>query len=214
MVWGNVWAQDVVRDSVPAAADSAGTEENVIGTKPSVKTAVNRKEANILGAPVYYDANGNVCGSDNTSSVYHRPKHHYLNNLDDRYCTFFAEGEVLNGGSDLAFGLNFTYLPERLGAYGSLMAGINRNYLSVGPALRLSGYESTLDWHLYGGLMFAGRSVGGEVGLRVAVPYRRSEFCFWSASMGCAIVGRHAFMTVGASFDILALFGMATLLFW
>lgn len=209
------WAQDVVRDSVPAAvADSADAEENVIGAKPAVRPVATRREANVLGAPVYYNVNGSVRGSGDTSAIYRRPKHHYLNNLDDRYCSFFAEGEALTGASDLAYGLNFTYLPKRWGAYGSLLIGLNHDYLSAGPVLRLSDYESMFDWQLYGGVMFSGRSVGGEVGVRIAVPQRSSEFCLTSVSMGCAIVGSHAFVTVGASVDIIAIFGLATFLLW
>ncbi len=211
---GTVWAQDVVRDSVPAAvADTADSEENVIGAKPAAKPAGTRREANVLGAPVYYDQNGNVRGSANPSAVYHRPKHHYFNNLDDRFCSFFAEGEVLNGNSDYALGVNFTYLPKRWGAYGSVLFGVKHDYLSVGPVLRLSGYDSVLDWQLYGGVMFGGRSAGGEVGIRMAAPQHESEFGFLSASMGVAVVGSHAFVTFGASFDVIAIFGLTTLLF-
>lgn len=215
LMCGSVWAQDVVRDSVPSAtADSADAEENVIGTKPSLRPAMGRKEANVLGAPVYYDMNGNVLGSGVSSQIYHRPKHHYLNNLDNNYCSIFVEGEALHGVNDFAIGLNFTYLPNRWGAYGSVLFGLNHDYLSVGPALRLSGYDSSIDWQLYGGVMFGGRSIGGEVGLRIATPKHSKEFCFTSASMGCAVVGSHAFVTFGASIDMIAIFGLATFLFW
>ena len=209
------WAQDVVRDSVPATVtDTSVIEENVIGTKPTARTKSASREANLLGAPVYYDLNGNVIGATNPSPVYHRPKHHYLNNLNDRYCSIFTEGEVLDGSTDKAFGLNFTYLPKRWGAYGSALIGVNHDYLSVGPALRLSGYESYMDWQLYGGLMLGGRSVGGEVGIRLASAKSDSEFCMTSVSLGCAIVGGHSFITFGASVEILALIGAATFLFW
>lgn len=215
LVSGSVWAQDVVRDSVPAVADdTTAVEENVIGTKPSLRYDKGRKEANVLGAPVYYDGNGNVRGSGISSQIYHRPKHHYLNNLDNNFCSIFLEGEALHGVNDFAIGLNFTYLPKRWGAYGSVLFGYNRNYLSVGPALRLSGYDSSVDWQLYGGVMFGGRSTGGEVGLRVATPQRSKEFCFTSVSVGCAVVGSHAFVTFGASIDMVAIFGLATFLFW
>lgn len=195
-----VWAQDVVRDSTAALGDT-------------VRKAT-RTEANILGAPVYYDINGNVRGSDNPSPVYHRPKHHYLNNLDSRYSSFFAEGEWMNGSTDMAMGINFTYLPKRWGAYASVLLGVKHDYLSVGPALRLSGYESTLDWHLYGGIMLGGRSAGAEIGLRIAAQQRNSEFCWTSASIGTGIVGGSPFITFGASFDIIALVGLTTILFW
>lgn len=220
---GLLWAQDMVRDSVPAAAlpDSAAVdstdadEENVIGVKPTKREKQELREANILGAPVYYDNNGNVRGSSNPSAVYHRPKHHYLNNLDDRYCSFFAEGEWILGAGEWGLGLNLTYIPERWGAYASMLGGVHRNYLSAGPALRLSGYENTLDWHLYGGLITNFHSLGAEVGLRMATAKHNSEFCWTSVSAGAAIVGGNAFLTFGASIDIVALFiGATTLLFW
>lgn len=212
---GSVWAQDVVRDSVPAVvADTADNEENVIGAKPAPKPAGTLREANVLGAPVYYDLNGSVRGSGDTSMLYHRPKHHYLNNLEDRYYSFFAEGEVMRGNSDYAVGVNFTYLPKRWGAYGSVLLGAKHDYLSVGPALRLSDYDSYLDWQLYGGVMFGGRSAGAEVGVRMAAPQRDSEFCITSASMGMAIVGNHAFVTFGASIGVLSIIGASALLFW
>ena len=88
MAWGTVWAQDVVRDSVAASTDTIDNEENVIGAKPRPKG--EKKEANVLGAPVYYDQNGNVKGSGENSEVYRRPKHHYLNNLSSRYCSLFV----------------------------------------------------------------------------------------------------------------------------
>lgn len=210
---GTVWAQDVVRDSVPAAvADSADNEENVIGAKPT--HTISRREANVLGAPVYYNPNGSVRGGGDTSAFYHRPKHHYRNNLEERYSSIFAEGEVLRGTNDYAFGLNFTYLPKRWGAYGSVLFGVKHDYLSVGPALRLSDYDSYLDWQLYGGIMLGGRSAGAEVGLRMATPQHDSEFCITSASMGIAIVGSHAFVTFGASVGLLAAVGVSSLLFW
>jgi hypothetical protein len=218
-----VWAQDVVRDSVPPVpADSTygnigvdTTEENVIGAKPTKHERQQRREANILGTPVYYDANGNVRGSANTSSVYHRPKHHYLNNLSDRFCSIFAEGKILNGSYNDALGLSFTYLPERWGGYGSLMIGTDyRQYVSLGPALRLSDYDSSIDWQLFGGFITNFHTAGAEVGLRMATAQHHSEFCWTSASMGVAIVGEKPYLTFGASFDIIALVGAATLFFW
>ena len=52
-LWGTVWAQDVVRDSVAVTADTVDVddndtiddEENVIGAKPQPKS--EKKEANV-----------------------------------------------------------------------------------------------------------------------------------------------------------------------
>ena len=113
------WAQDVVRDSAAVKGNNDTVEENVVDVTSSNRTLRKHKEANVLGAPVYYDNNGNVIGSANPSPVYHRPKHHYLNNLDNRYCSFFAEGEWLNGKNDMelaeiaqsGIGLYFLFMP-------------------------------------------------------------------------------------------------------
>ena len=142
LLGGTAWAQDVVRDSVHTTPDSTAIkassaidmddndtvddEENVIGAKPQPRKKGERKEANVLGAPVYYDVYGNVEGSGETSTTYHRPKHHYLNNLADRYCSFFVEGELLTGRHDAAIGGSFTYLPKRWGFYGSVLGGIQK----------------------------------------------------------------------------------------
>lgn len=211
-VSGMVWAQDVVRDSV--AVDTTDTEENVIGAKPQPKKKGEKKEPNILGAPVYYDIYGNVEGTSNDTSVYHRPKHHYLNNLDSRYHTFFLEGELLTGSHDNAIGANFTYLPKRWGFYTSVLAGRRHSYLSLGAALRLSGYESSLDWQLYGGVGGGGHHLGGEIGVRMAVRKSNSEFCWTSLSAGYANYGGHGFVTFGASLDLMLASSLAAFLFW
>lgn len=203
-----VWAQDVVHDSV--AADTSRT----VGDG---KQNRSRKEANILGATVYYDINGNIRGSENPSPYYHRPEHHYLNNLDNSFCSFFAEGKLLYNNYDQAVGLSLSYLPNRWGGYGSLMVGTEYPYfLSAGPVLRLSEYDSSIDWQLYAGFMTNFYSVGAEAGLRMATGQRHSEFCWTSASLGVAVVGSDPFLTFGASFDLIAVLalGTATLLFW
>ena len=202
-VCGTVWSQDVVRDTVD-------NEENVIGATPSSKS--KQKEPNILGAPVYYDSCGNVRGSGETSTIYHRPKHHYLNNLDDRYYTFFVEGEILAGRHDHALGGSFTFLPKRWGFYTSVLAGSRHTYLSLGAALRLSGYESTSDWQLYAGVGGGGHHLGGEAGLRFALRRHYGEFCWTSLSAGYANYGGHSFVTFGASLDLMAISALSALI--
>ncbi len=230
VVGGTVWAQDVVRDSVPATPDSIDIkanaaididdndtiddEENVIGARPQPRKKGERKEANVLGAPVYYDAYGNVEGSGKVSTTYRRPEHHYLNNLADRYCSFFLEGEMLAGRHDAAFGGSFTYLRKRWGFYGSVLGGYRHTYLTLGAAVRLSGYQSGLDWHLYGGLGGGGRHLGGEVGVRMALPKRSGKFCWTSVSMGYANFGGYSFFTAGLSLDMVGLAATTAFIFW
>lgn len=204
-----------VADSVTVtdSTDIDDDEENVIGGR-TVKT--KKSEANVLGMPVYYDTLGNVISGDNPSpsgGIYHRPRHHYLNNLGDNYCSFFAEVETMIGPSDLALGANFTYLPERWGAYTSVLAGTRSHYVSVGPALRLSDYDSRFDWHLYGGLVWGDRHIGCEGGLRFATPQRKSDFCWTSASMGLGVINGDTYLTVGLSIEILAIEVLGLLLF-
>lgn len=211
MMGGMVRAQDVVRDSV--AVDTTDTEENVIGAKPQPKKSGEKKEPNVLGAPVYYDIYGNVEGSSNASSIYHRPKHHYLNNLNERYYTFFLEGELLTGRHDHALGASFTYLPKRWGFYTSVLAGVHHTYLSMGAALRLSGYESSLDWQLYGGVGGGGHHLGGEAGLRMAFRRNHGEFCWTSLSAGYANYGGYGFLTFGASLELMAVSAIPAFIF-
>lgn len=219
-LWGTVWAQDVVRDSVAVTADTVDVddndtiddEENVIGAKPQPKS--EKKEANVLGAPVYYDLNGNVRGSGETSAVYHRPEHHYFNNLGRRYCSFFVEGTLITGRHDVGIGGNFTYLPKRWGFYVTANGGKRHTYLSAGAVLRLSGYDSGLDWQLYCGVGGGGQHLGGEVGVRMALPKHNSNFCWSSASVGYANYGGYGYFTCGVSLDLVGVVALTTLIFW
>lgn len=219
-LWGTVWAQDVVRDSAAVAADTVEVddndtiddEENVIGAKRQTKGV--KKEANVLGAPVYYETNGSVRGSGKTSEAYRRPEHHYYNNLSRRYCSFFVEGTLITGRHDIGLGGNFTYLPKRWGFYATANAGKRHTYLSGGAALRLSGYDSSLDWQLYFGVGGGGRHLGGEAGVRVALPKRNGKFCWSSASLGYANYGGNGYLIGGLSLDLVGIMALSTILFW
>lgn len=193
-------------------ADTNNTDLGVIGGRPQRSKHSSRK-ANVLGTPVYYDTNGNVIGGKRHSEVYQRPRHHYLNNLDDRYSTFFFEGEALVGAKNIAGGINFTVLPNRWGGYGSLMAGIREHYFTLGPVVRLSDASRGLDWHLYGGMVIGwNKHIGVEGGVRVAAPKRRGEFCWMSGSAGMAVINGDAYATLGVSIDIMACIWLCTLI--
>ena len=205
---GVATAQDVVRDSAAApVADTVEADEpNVIGGRVDSsylhRSPRSKKEQNIFGTPVYY-----------STDLSKRPAHHYRNSLDDHYCGFFVEAETMLGPHDVAVGGNFTYLPERWGAYASLLGGTRGSYLSAGPALRLSGYDSDLDWHLYGGVVFGGRHAGAEGGIRIASTRHGSEFCWMSGSMGIGVIAGDTYVTLGFSLDIVAVTTLALLLF-
>lgn len=208
---GMVWAQSEGVDST-AATD---TNANVIGGRVQ-RTNVQR-EANVLGAPVYYNLDGSVRTADgyrgNPRGEYVRPSHHWRNTLDSRFCSYFCEVEGMLGTGDLAIGLNFTYLPNHWGVYGSLLTGLVHDYTSLGVALRLSDYDSPCDWHLYGGLTM-GDGVGGEFGMRIASPRQNSSFGWCTGSMGMVFMDGEAYMTFGVSLDIAALTALSLLLFW
>ncbi len=232
MAWLPLWGQVVVPDSTGRAipADSIAVDEdddddepNVIGARPQPRQT--KGEANVLGSPIYYDLDGNAIGGNDRratasprhhrqrpSGTYRMPEHHYLNNVGRNFNSYFFEVETLIGINDLALGANFTYLPERWGLYGSALGGNRRNYFSLGPALRLSGRDSRLDFQLYGGAVF-GHRAGGEVGLRLAGPSRNSEFCWASASMGLMFLGNDTYLTIGLSLEVAAISAL-TLFFW
>ena len=150
-------------------------------------------DRNVLGAPVYYDTLGNVRGSKASSEgKVTLPKHHYFNKLSNDYNSMFLEIDGWFGG-DIALGGSFTWLPERWGFYGK---------------------GGGLDWHLYGGVVISSR-LGGELGLRMALPkWRGSSFCWESLSIGVAQVGRRTFFTCGMSLGLFAATATAAFLWW
>lgn len=209
---GTAWAQDTVR-TAPAASDTADTEENVIGGRPQ-RTNVQPK-ANVIGAPVYYNTDGSVRSRDNQRGnprgEYVRPRHHWRNTLDSRFNSYFCEVEGMLGTGDLAVGMNFTYLPNRWGVYGSLLGGINHDYVTLGPVVRLSEYDDPCDWQLYGGLM-AGDGIGAEAGMRLAAPKRGGSFGWCSGSMGMAFIDGESYFTFGFSLDLTAIIALSLIL--
>ncbi len=219
-VWGQVVQPDTARRVIPADSIAVDDDEdddgpNVIGAQPAPRRP--KGEANIIGAPVYYNQDGSVRGSRQPAPPSRRggrpamPEHHYLNNVGLNFNSVFLEVEAAMGHRS-ALGLNLTYLPERWGVYGSALFGPRRQYYSIGPAVRLSGRQSSVDWHLYSGLTF-GRRLGGEIGFRVAAPSRGHEFCWTSASLGMAVIDGNSYLTLGLSLELSALLGLS-LFFW
>ena len=199
---------DVTADDI----DTSDTEENVIGGR--VQRTNIQKESNVLGAPVYYNPDGSVRDGNhrgNPRGEYIRPKHHYKNTLSNYFNAYFCEAELMVGDKDQAIGLNFTWLPERWGLYGSMLTGFRHNYFSLGPALRISDTEDWCDWHLYGGFMF-GDGIGGECGLRIASDKTRSNFGWCSGSMGVAVMDGRGYLTLGLSLDLTAITALGMLL--
>lgn len=221
LAWGSLWAQDVVRDSVKAApanipADSIAVDddddENVIGAKPSPRH--ENGEANILGAPIYYDSEGRAIGTGEpaTRSVHLPYGDAVLHPVEiDNFNHFFFELEGIFKYHNTALGFNFTYLPKKVGIYGSALFNNRSQYYSLGAALRLSSASCRTDWQLYGGATFS-HTLGVEAGLRIAETARNSSRFAWrSASMGWALFNGHHYFTLGISLELTAIVGLA---FW
>ena len=216
--WGSLWAQDVVRhvntaipDSIPAdsiAVDDDDDEPNVIGAKPS--TYRKGGEANILGAPIYYDSTGHAYGTGEAATrTVHLPyPGETLRPVEiDNFNHYFFEVEVAGRYRDALVGFNFTYLPKRVGVYGSALFGDHKTHGSLGVALRLSGNSWRTDWQLYGGATLS-RTLGYEVGIRIAETARpNSRFAWRSGSLGWAIYNGQSYLTVGLSLELAACFG-------
>ena len=214
------WSQDVVRDSVPDT--DADDEENVIGARPTPR--YKPSEPNLLGAPVYYDLNGNVIGSGERSDSPHLPAHHYLNDRSLHFNEWFVEVENLIGLAGYALGASVTYLPDRFGGYGKVMTFKDLSVFAAGVSTRLSGIGCSLDWHLYGGLLFGVMrekdallrtpAWGGELGFRIASRVDDNRFCWNSASMGMAVLNGKSYLTIGLGLEIVALTSLVALLWW
>lgn len=161
-----------------------------------------QKERNVLGAPVYYDTLGNVIGSKTPAdSLYHRPKHHFHNRLENEFCALFLEGKTLFASDDMALGGQLAWVPRRWGVYGSGSLGFTRGYFSAGPVWRMSDCGQTIDWQLYGGLVMSHR-MGGEVGLRIGAPKLWGDFCWTSFSLTLGHVDRINYVSLGFSITL------------
>lgn len=185
--------------AVMAQTPTNDSTSRVLGDDPRQHRSGER---NILGAPVYYDTLGNRLGETHaTDSLYRRPKHHYMNRLESEFHSFFLEYSTLFTSYDVAIGAKLSYVPQRWGFYGSLMAGINHAYVTLGPVLRLSDCGDIIDWHLYGGFALS-RRLGSEIGIRIASA-ESDEFCWTSLSMGLGYVNHHSYFTIGLSLSLL-----------
>lgn len=234
LAWGNLWAQDVVRhvnqatpDSIPTTvipADSIAVDDdddgpNVIGAKSMPRH--EKGEENILGAPIYYDSTGHAYGTGEpaTRSVYLPHGDEGLIPLPsrerDHFNHYFFECEILTSSyRTAAAGFNITYLPKKVGIYGSLLfSAPRRPYISLGPAFRLSGNSSPLDVHLYCGLTWS-RTLGAEAGLRFAETARNGEFAWRSGSIGWANFNGHNYLTLGLSLELAAIAGIIFFWWW
>lgn len=214
---GMVWAQtpaDTAKVNATSVDTADAEEENVIGGR--VQRTNPQHESNVLGTPIYYNLDGSVRqgnhrGNPRPSGEYQRPEHHYRNTLGSHFNTWFCEAEAMIGDKDAAVGMNFTYLPERWGIYGSMLAGRRYNFASLGAALRVSDKYDLIDWHLYGGII-CGDGIGGEGGMRIGATRGKTGFGWCTGSMGVAVMDGRGYLTLGLSLDVTAAIAALTLL--
>lgn len=166
-----------------------------------------QRERNVLGAPVYYDTLGNIIGQrDSTDTLYHRPRHHFHNRLENEYCSVFLEGQTLFSHNDMALGGQLAWVPRRWGVYGSALVGFGHGYFSAGPVWRMSDCGDEIDWHLFGGLVFS-RTVGCELGIRMGSPKLWGDFCWSSFSLSMGHVNGASYVALGFSLTLATIVG-------
>lgn len=176
-------------------ADSVDTGR-ALGDEPRVRRS---HERNVLGAPVYYDTLGNIIGQPKpVDGLYRRPKHHFNNRLENDFSSIFMEWQF-KVDYDFAFGCQVAWVPNRWGIYGSACVNWERCDFSVGPVWRLSDCGNWIDWQLFGGLACSRYALGAEVGIRMAAPRLRSDFCWTSVSMTIGRMQESNYVTLGLS---------------
>ena len=164
-----------------------------------------QKKGNVIGTPVYYDTLGNVIGQQRpTDTLYHRPKHHFHNRLENEFCAIFLEGQTLFSYNDVALGGQLAWVPSRWGVYGSGCIGHLDGRISVGPVWRMSDCGNWIDWQLYGGLTVS-RRLGGEIGIRMASPEIWGDFCWTSVSLSVGHVNGYNYVALGLSLTLSSL---------
>ena len=177
----------------------------------SVGAWAQNRGGNVLGAPVYYDTLGNVIGqSAPADSLYHRPKHHFHNRLENDFSSVFVECNYQFGSRDFAIGGQVAWVPQRWGFYSGIQGGVRQGYFTVGPVARLSDCGSWIDWQMYAGMVVS-RRVGAEVGFRMGAPRMWGDFCWSSATCAVGYVNGYSYFKLGLS---LTFSGVVALSIW
>ena len=183
--------------------DSTG---RTLGDSPQLRRS---RAQNVIGTPVYYDTLGNVIGQKAPDdSLYHRPKHHFHNRLENDFCSVFLEGQTRFSSNDVAVGCQLAWVPRRWGVYGSGMVGVRYGYFSAGPVWRMSDCGNWIDWQLYGGLVVS-RQPGAEIGLRMGSPKLWGDFCWSSVSFNWGYVNGASYVTLGLSLTLTSIVALS-----
>ena len=113
---------------------------------------------------------------------------------------------LIGAGTDYFFGINYTFLRNRLGIYGSFMCGLSDGIPAffVGPAFRLTdSYYQSLDFQVYQGFGMLGDGFGGETGCRFGFT-KYEQFCKLSLSVGVIYGADHVAALFGFSWPIVS----------
>lgn len=109
----------------------------------------------------------------------------WLTDEDYRFPHHYSEliGSWDSHEDALFLGANYTYIPSKMGFYGSFMIGINGSYFAnVGPVIRLTdSYNTGVDIHLFQGVGISDGVIEGESGVRFGFG-RDWKYGRWSIS--------------------------------
>lgn len=118
----------------------------------------------------------------------------------------FSEGIIGYGGNEWYIGANYSYMPSKIGMYGSFMYGFEGDYCAnIGPSLRLTNSDETwVDVHLFQGIGVFSNRIGGETGFRFGFGKNR-KFSLWSLSTSMCYSKDHYAVTAGLSWPIVGI---------
>ena len=102
-----------------------------------------------------------------------------------RFPHHYSEAVFNYGSKGVMLGANYTYIPSKVGIYGSCLFGMdsdNPYTFNIGGALRLTdSYSTSVDIQLIQGIGMANGFMGGETGFRFGFG-RDSKYGKWSLS--------------------------------
>ena len=180
MLCGLMYAQN---DSVAVTA-----QQSIVGSQ---QVADSSQQVSVSGIP--------MADSVPMEPVRKLSRRQQMKYFGHDFSKWFLEVKYLYGTRDMAIGLNFSYVPNIVGVYGTFMNGVNAYWGSAGVVYRFSRIDSRLDCQAYAGFV-GGFGYGAEVGLRLArVNRHRKAFSWVSVSVGATITNYGSFVNCGLS---------------
>lgn len=129
--------------------------------------------------------------------------HAQRDNYEIRFPHHYSEFLGSYQNRELFAGGNYSYIPGRIGIYGSFMHGFDGNYYAnIGPVVRLTNGNSTgVDIHLFQGLGMNSGVIEGETGIRFGFG-RDKAYGLWSISGSLCYSSNGIGWTAGLSWPI------------